>query len=139
MSKIPYEVGRSVQVSKTIGESDVYLFAGITGDVFRNHIDEEYMKTTPYGHRIAHGVLSLALASTASSKFTEDCPVPVVSAGYDHVRFIAPVFIGDTLTVHYVCDRIDEEKMRSYAKIEVTNQKQELVMVAIHILKYFEK
>ena len=40
MSKIPYEVGRSVQVSKTIGESDVYLFAGITGDFFRNHIDE---------------------------------------------------------------------------------------------------
>ena len=62
MSKIPYEVGRSVQVSKTIGESDVYLFAGITGDFFRNHIDEEYMKTTPYGHRIAHGVLSLALS-----------------------------------------------------------------------------
>jgi acyl dehydratase len=65
--------------------------------------------------------------------------VPVVSAGYDHVRFIAPVFIGDTLTVNYVCDQVDEAKMRTYGRIEVTNQKGELVMVATHILKYFEK
>ena len=50
-------VGDSVSFSKTVGESDVYLFAGISGDFSPNHIDEEVMKATPYGRRIAHGAL----------------------------------------------------------------------------------
>src|SRR3989442_13157145 len=46
-------IGRRVTFSKTISESDVYLFAGITGDLSPNHVDEEYMRKTPYGRRIA--------------------------------------------------------------------------------------
>ena len=48
-------IGRRVTFSKTITESDVYLFAGITGDLSPNHVDEEYMRKTRYGRRIAHG------------------------------------------------------------------------------------
>lgn len=139
MSKIPYEVGRTVRVSKTVGETDVYLFAGITGDFSVNHVNEEYMKKTIYGQRIAHGVLSLGFASTASSKFVEDCCLPSVSAGYDHVRFIKPVFIGDTLTVTYTCERIEEDQMKAFSSIKVTNQRGEVCMVATHILKFFEQ
>jgi len=48
-------VGDQVRFTKTVGESDVYLFAGITGDFADNHINEEYMKKSSYGRRIAHG------------------------------------------------------------------------------------
>ena len=61
-------VGRKVTVSKTVSESDVYLFAGLTGDLSPNHVDEEYMKKTRYGRRIAHGALAIGLMSTASTK-----------------------------------------------------------------------
>src|SRR3989441_12380604 len=48
-------VGKKVEVYKTVGETDIYLFAGITGDFARNHVDEEFMRRTRYGGRIAHG------------------------------------------------------------------------------------
>ena len=47
-------IGNTVSVRKTVGETDVYLFAGISGDFSPNHVDEEYMKATRYGRRIAH-------------------------------------------------------------------------------------
>ena len=50
-----------------MGESDVYLFAGISGDLFPNHINEDFMKKRGFGRRIAHGVLILAYSSTTSS------------------------------------------------------------------------
>ena len=57
MSSFYVDIGDSVSFSKTVGESDVYLFAGITGDLAPNHVDEEYMKRSSYGGRIAHGAL----------------------------------------------------------------------------------
>src|SRR2546426_12623903 len=48
-------VGKKVEVYKTVGETDIYLFAGITGDFARNHVDEEFMRRTRYGGRGAHG------------------------------------------------------------------------------------
>lgn len=50
-------IGIATTFRKTVSESDVYLFAGITGDLSPNHVDEAFMKTTPYGGRIAHGAL----------------------------------------------------------------------------------
>ena len=68
---IPLEVGDSVTFSKTVGESDVYLFAGITGDFSPNHVNKEIMGGTPYKERIAHGVLSIGFASTTSTLMIE--------------------------------------------------------------------
>ncbi|MFY9498002.1 MAG: MaoC family dehydratase [Tepidanaerobacteraceae bacterium] len=136
MVDIPFEIGQSVTFSKTVSESDVYLFAGITGDFSPNHIDEEYMKQTPYKKRIAHGVLSIALSSTASTKFCQMSKSPCVSYGYDRIRFIKPIFIGDTVTVKYTCTEIDRENHKTYAKIEITNQDGELCTVGTHILKF---
>ena len=64
-------IGTRVEFAKTIGESDIYLFAGITGDFSPNHVNAEYMKTTPYGGIIAHGVLVVGLMSTCSTKVLE--------------------------------------------------------------------
>lgn len=135
-SEITLQVGDSVSFSKTVGESDVYLFAGITGDLSPNHVNEEVMKNTPYKKRIAHGVLSIGFASTTSTLMIEKAKATAVSAGYDRIRFVNPIFIGDTVTVSYTIAEIDQERLRTRADIEVTNQDGELCTVAQHILKF---
>ena len=133
---IPLEVGDSVTFSKTVGESDVYLFACITGDFSPNHINKEIMSGTPYKERIAHGVLSIGFASTTSTLMIEKSGGKAVSLGYDRIRFVGPIFIGDTVTVTYTIAEIDEEKLRTRADIEVANQRGEVCTVAQHILKF---
>ncbi|SVB92630.1 uncharacterized protein METZ01_LOCUS245484, partial [marine metagenome] len=59
-----------------------------------------------------------------------------VSVGYDKVRFLEPVFLGDTVTVQYTISEIELERKRSYADIEVTNQDGTLVAVGRHILQW---
>jgi 3-hydroxybutyryl-CoA dehydratase len=135
--KIPLEIGDQVSFSKTVSESDVYMFAGITGDLSGNHVNEEYMSTTPYKHRIAHGVLSIGFASTTSTLMVEKTKMTAVSYGYDRIRFIKPVFIGDTITVTYTIATIDEESLKTVSNIEIKNQKGELCTVGQHILKFF--
>ena len=68
MSNFYVNIGDNVKFSKTVGEYDVYGFAGITGDFAPIHTDEEFMKRSSYGQRIAHGVLSVGFMSTASSQ-----------------------------------------------------------------------
>ncbi len=126
-------VGRFV---KTVGESDVYLFAGITGDLHRNHVDEEYMRAGPYGGRIAHGALIVGYMSAATSRLTESCPVSVVSYGYDRIRFVKPVRIGDTVTVECRIEEHRPEEAKTFAKVTCTNQRGELVAIATHVLKF---
>jgi acyl dehydratase len=129
-------VGTEFSFSKTVSEADIYAFAGISGDFSPNHVDHEYMRKTKYGQRIAHGVLSMAFMSTCSSKLIESLGnPPTVSYGYDRVRFIKPVFIGDTLTAQYTVASVDEAAGRSCADVKVYNQSGELVSVATHILK----
>lgn len=141
MDKFYVAVGDRVRFSKTVSESDVYLFAGITGDLAPNHVDEEFMRRTPYGRRIAHGALLIGFMSTASTMMVErhgglQSDETPVSLGYDRIRFIAPVFLGDTVTATYTIAEIDPARRRSRSKIELTNQSGEVVAVAEHILKW---
>lgn len=131
------ELGRTVSVAKTIGESDVYLFAGLSGDLASVHVNEEYMKESPYKHRIAHGVLVMSFMSWASTKFAEQYPYRSVSYGYDHVRFVKAALIGDTITVEYTSFEKDPEKKFLRSNVKAINQRGEIIAVAIHILKYF--
>ena len=135
------EVGEKATFAKTIAESDIYLFAGITGDFSPNHINEQFMKKSDYGQRIAHGLLTLALSSTTSTmvaarSLAESTAYFPVSLGYDHVRFLKPVFIGDTLTINYEIVDLNPETFRSRSKIEVVNQRREIVMVGEHLMKW---
>src|ERR1700694_265422 len=61
------KVGDSVTFAKTVAETDIYLFAGITGDFSVNHVNEQYMARTKYGRRIAHGALIIGYMSTCST------------------------------------------------------------------------
>ena len=125
-------LGLKTRVSKTVSESDVYLFAGITGDFDQNHVDEEFCKQTSLGHRVAHGALILGYTSAASTQILAAFDRPMVSVGYDRVRFLKPVYFGDTITVDYEITEVVPEKERLLSKIEVSNQKGDLVMVATH-------
>ena len=128
-------LGLRTRVSKTVSESDVYLFAGITGDFDQNHVDEEFCRRTSFGHRIAHGALILGYTSAASTQILHAFDRPMVSVGYDRVRFLKPVYFGDTLTVDYEITQVVPEKERLLSKVEVSNQRGELVMVATHLMQ----
>ncbi|MEL6962044.1 MAG: MaoC/PaaZ C-terminal domain-containing protein [Pseudomonadota bacterium] len=133
------ETGQEVSFSKTVGESDVYMFAGITGDLGPNHVDEIYMQKSSYGRRIAHGALLIGYMSTTSTMVTAQISVDdetPVSLGYDRIRFLKAVFLGDTITVTYRIASVDDVRRRSTADIEVHNQHGDLVAVAKHILKW---
>jgi 3-hydroxybutyryl-CoA dehydratase len=141
VSEFYVKIGDEVSFAKTVGESDVYLFAGITGDFSGNHVNEEFMRRSSYGRRIAHGALVIGFMSTTSTLMIDKCEgtssgETPVSLGYDRVRFLQPVYIGDTVTVTYKIAEIDIVRRRSRSEIEVRNQDGELVAVAQHILKW---
>lgn len=140
MSDFYVRPGDEVTFSKTIGESDVYLFAGITGDLSPNHVNEDFMSRSAYKHRIAHGVLLVGFMSTTSSLMIEKAGLSqtetAVSLGYDRIRFLAAALIGDTVKVTYRIKEVDVERRRSRSEVSVTNQNRELVAVAEHILKW---
>jgi len=137
------KVGDEVEFSKTVGETDIYLFAGITGDFSGNHVNDELMRRSTFGRRIAHGALLVGFMSTTSTMMIEhhignERKATAVSLGYDRIRFVAPVFIGDTITVKYRISELDTARNRSVADIIVTKQSGETVGVANHILKWVE-
>lgn len=125
-----------VHVRKTLGESDVYLFAGITGDLNPNHVDAVAMAGTAYGARLVHGALLLGFVSTASTRLIELAGVHAVAYGYDRVRFIRPVFLGDTIDVGYAVTSLDAEARKLTAAVEIRNQDGDLVAVAGHLLHF---
>lgn len=92
---IPLKIGDSAVFEKTITETDVVLFGGLTGDYSQMHFNEEYMKKTMYGTRIAHGILTFAIGCTASTKIQEQVksPVPSASYGYDKLRFFRHISV----------------------------------------------
>jgi len=88
------EIGQKAFFTKTISESDIYVFAGLTGDFNRIHVDEEYAKTTQFGRRIAHGFLIASLVQHCTSELTTPGGV---SLNYNF-NMKAPAYIGDTIT-----------------------------------------
>ena len=124
-----------------MSETDVYLFAGITGDFAPNHVNKAVMEKSSYKKLIAHGALMVGFMSTTSTMiiankdWNKSGETPV-SLGYDRVRFLAPVFFGDTINVEYKISSIDPVKRRATGDIAITNQDGTLVAVATHILKW---
>lgn len=140
MSEFYVKVGDTASFSKTVGETDVYLFAGITGDLSPNHVNKSYMEKSKYGRLQAHGALMVGYMSTASTlaiaHARDGADETPVSLGYDRVRFLAPVYFSDTITVEYRISAIDIERRRSTGDISIKNQDGVLVAVGTHILKW---
>jgi 3-hydroxybutyryl-CoA dehydratase len=117
-----YAVGDTADVSKTVSEYDIYAFAGIVGDFYAVHLNEEFAKTTRFEKRIAQGCLSVGFLSTAMGYMAAKAPNPgAVSHRYD-ITFQAPVYIGDTVTARLELRQKDEERNTCIFTATVTNQ-----------------
>lgn len=132
-----YEIDFAVSShGRTITEADVVLHAGQTGDFYPHHMDAEFCKTQPFKERIAHGTLILSVAVGMLAGEINDV---AMSYGYDGIRFIRPVFMGDTITAHATIIEKRPYKKSPHEfglvdeKVEVVNQKGELVMAFTHI------
>ncbi|MCR9138644.1 MAG: MaoC/PaaZ C-terminal domain-containing protein [Alphaproteobacteria bacterium] len=120
---------------RTITEADIVMHAGQTGDFFPHHMDKEWCATQDFGQRIAHGTLifSVAVGMTASTINPR-----ALSYGYDKLRFIRPVHIGDTIKVSAkISEKRDHPKRGSHGfvheTVEVTNQNDDSVLVCQHL------
>ena len=132
-----YEIGSErTSFGRTITETDFVVHAGHTGDFFPHHMDASWMATQPAGQRIAHGtlVLSVAVGMTAG-----DINPQSMSYGYDRIRFVKPVLIGDTVTVSAEIvgkrDHVKRPDELGYIDelVTVLNQRGETVLVLTHL------
>jgi len=116
--------------ARTITESDIVTFAGLSGDYNPLHTDEEFAKKTPFGKRIAHGLLGLSVQSGLSQGMgiTEGTTIAFLGLTWN---FKAPVFIGDTIHVVQTVDEMRETKKPERGIItfgcQVINQRGEVV------------
>jgi len=131
-----YELGHKREtLGRTITETDFVVHAGHTGDFFPHHMDAEWCATQPFERRIAHGTLTFAVGIGMTA--TEINP-EAFSKGYDRLRFVKPVFIGDTIRVVVTISEKKESKRPELGHVnehvEIFNQRDELVLVCDHIL-----
>ena len=113
------------QFTKTISETDIYLYAGVTGDFNPAHINEMYAKETHFKTRIAHGML---LAGFISTVIGNQLPGPGTIYIRQELNFLAPVRVGDTITAEVEINEILEEKKHVRLKTTCLNQDKEKVL-----------
>jgi len=118
-------IGDQASFSKTISETDIYLYAGITGDFNPAHINEAYAQTTAFKTRIAHGML---IAGFISNLLGTRLPGPGTIYMSQDLKFLAPVAIGDTITATVEVIDILTEKKRVRLKTTCMNQKGTIVL-----------
>jgi len=95
-----FEIGRKIiTVGRTVAESDIFNFAGFSGDYNQMHTDAEFAKGTPFGQRVAHGLLGLSIASGLAMRTGVLEGTVIAFREINNWKFIAPVFIGDTIHV----------------------------------------
>ena len=132
-----YTVGETREtLGRTITETDFVVHAGHTGDFFPHHMDAEFMKTQPFGQRIAHGTMTFAIGIGLTA--AEVNPL-AFTYGYDRLRFPRPVFIGDTIrTVLTIASVEPDPKRPQHGRViescRIVNQRGETVLACEHIL-----
>jgi acyl dehydratase len=120
---------------RTVTETDIVLHAGQTGDFFPHHMDAEWCKTQPFGQRMAHGTLIFSIAVGMTASVINEV---AMTYGYERLRFLKPVFIGDTIRVTVTIRDKKDHKKPGYGLVtelvEAFNQHRDLVMICEHIL-----
>ena len=129
------KVGDSASMAKTVSEADVYLFAGITGDLNPAHVNEQASSQTSFGGRIAHGILS---AGFISAVLAMKLPGPGTIYLGQELKFAKPVRFGDTITATYWITDINEERRKTTGQCVMTNQRGETVLTCLHYMKIID-
>lgn len=122
-------------IGRTVTETDIVVHAGQSGDFFPHHMDEAWCSTQPFKKRIAHGTLIFTIGIGLTASFINEVSM---TYGYERLRFIKPVFIGDTIKVTVTIKDKKEHKKPGFGLVtelvEVFNQNKELVMLCEHLL-----
>ncbi len=137
-----FSIGQTLETpGRTITESDIVNFAGVSGDFYSLHTDETFASKTMFGSRIAHGFLIVSIVSGLWFRLGVFEGTLVALYGVDRLRFIKPVRIGDTIKAKLiVADKREKEKYGLVTfKNEIYNQKGELVLVFDAILMLMKK
>lgn len=131
-----YIVGETlISPARTITETDVVNFAGLTGDWHPLHTDALYAANSPFGQRIVHGMLTLAIGSTLVLRLGPYMYIPksfIAFSGIDRVRFTKPVLLGDTIhSVNRVEELVTKDATRGVLQWagEIRNQHDDCVVV----------
>lgn len=141
MTDFYLNVGDEVVQERLVTGAAIDSFADVSGDHSPNHVDDERMSKSTYGGRIAHGALLVAYMSACSTEIVERVPdarstETPVSLGYDRIRFLKPIYVGDRIRLRYTVKYIDAERRRALSEIVIINQRSETVCVGEHILKW---
>jgi acyl dehydratase len=120
-----FKVGDSAEITKTIEQEDIDAFARVTGDHNPVHVDEEFAKTTRFGKRIAHGMLT---ASLISSVLANELPGEGSVYLGQTLQFVAPVFPGDEITARVTVKEMREDKPIVKLETVCVNQRDEVVI-----------
>ncbi len=132
-----YGVGEEfITPSRTITETDIVLFAGLTSDYNAIHTDQEYASQTSFGGRIAHGLLTLSISMGLISRLGLSEGTIVALVGLDDVKFTAPVKIGDTIRCKI---RVTEKRNTSNPEHGLVTFKQEVLNQADKVVLQFER
>jgi 3-hydroxybutyryl-CoA dehydratase len=119
---------------RTITEADIVNFAGLSGDFVELHMNEEYARSGPFGRRIAHGALIFSISTGLMVQMTSDHEAIVAFRGVDQLRFVAPVFIGDTIHVtKKTIDKQSKDGVRGVVAFETTVLNQDGKAVLIYV------
>ena len=134
-----FKIGTRERFSKTVSEADIYLFAGITGDHYGVHVNEEFAKTTLFKHRIAHGAMLVGFVSTVMAKMNDHIPPPGGVSVHYEIDFTAPVYIGDTVTTELELSEKNMEQRNLIFTVTTTNQKNDIVLKGKTVMKLLKK
>ncbi len=130
--KMKFNIGQTAEFSRTVTETDIVLFAGLTGDYNPIHVDREYAKQTFFKERISHGILT---ASYLSRLLGMHLPGPGSVYVSQTLHFTKPVYIGDTITTHGEVIELDESKRLITVKTTCINQHGEVVLDGEGVMK----
>lgn len=131
-----FSVGQKIKTpGRTITETDVVNFAGLSGDFMQIHTDADFSKSTPYGKRIAHGLLIMAVASGLAARTGVLEGTVLAFREINNWKFMKPVFLGDT--IHVEMEITEKKEMRRIGAgaviivMRVINQEDAIVMKGV--------
>lgn len=124
-------IGRKHAIERTMTAADVDAFGHLSGDLNPLHMDEDFARRTPFKRRVVHGLLTGALVSTTHTQLTG----PGFAYVGQELRFLGPVFIGDTLTVEVTVVEKKPAKRILILDTMVRNQKGDAVLAGLSALK----
>lgn len=121
--------------SRTVGDAHFLFFAGMTGDNHPIHYDDAYAKTTPFGARVAHGLLLMGMTALGASPLSHRLEAAMIAFVEQGCRFLRPVLIGDTVHPEFEVVALEPKGERGVLRLAVrlTNQRAEVVLDGYHV------